>query len=83
MTLQYSILIILLFMNIYTGFPDGSLVKNLPVNAGDTGLIPGSGRCPGEGNATYSSILARRIPWTEPGRLQSKRSQKSWTQLSD
>ena len=24
-------------------------VKNLPVNAGDAGLIPGSGRSPGEG----------------------------------
>ena len=24
-------------------FPGGSLVKNLPANAGDTGLIPGSG----------------------------------------
>ena len=28
------------------GFPDGSVVKNLPANAGDTGLIPGSGRSP-------------------------------------
>ena len=28
-------------------------------------LIPGSGRCTGEGNATHSSILAWRIPWTE------------------
>ena len=37
MTLQYSILIILLFMNIYMGFPGGSLVKNTPVNAGDLG----------------------------------------------
>ena len=27
-----------------------SVVKNLPANAGDTGLIPGSGRLPGEGN---------------------------------
>ena len=26
------------------------VVKNLPANAGDTGLIPGSGRFPGEGN---------------------------------
>ena len=26
------------------------MVKNLPANAGDTGLIPGSGRSPGEGN---------------------------------
>ena len=27
-----------------------ALVKNPPANAGDLGLIPGSGRCPGEGN---------------------------------
>ena len=26
------------------------MVKNLPANAGDMGLIPGSGRSPGEGN---------------------------------
>ena len=32
------------------GFPDGSVVKNLPANAGDMGLIPGSGRSPEEGN---------------------------------
>ena len=30
------------------GFPDGSVVKNLP--AGDAGSIPGLGRSPGEGN---------------------------------
>ena len=37
------------------GFPDGSVVKNLPANAGDArdpGLIPGLGRSPGEGNST-------------------------------
>ena len=34
------------------GFPGGSVVKNLPVNAGDVGLILGSGRSPGEGNST-------------------------------
>ena len=34
--------------------------------------------------ATYSSILAWRIPWTEePGGLQSMGSKKSWTRLSD
>ena len=55
------------------GFPGGSLVKNPSANAGDVGLIPGSGRCPGEGNsfpllypwmkemATHSSIPAWRI----------------------
>ena len=31
-------------------FPGGSGVKKLPANAGDSGLIPGSGRSPGEGN---------------------------------
>ena len=32
------------------GFPGGSVVKNPPTNAGDMGLIPESGRSPGEGN---------------------------------
>ena len=32
------------------GFPGGSVVKNLPVNAGDMGLIPGLERSPREGN---------------------------------
>ena len=50
---------------------------NLPANAGDVGSIPGSGRSPGEGNATHSSILAWEIPWTkEPGGLQSMGSQR-------
>ena len=33
------------------GFLGGSVVKNLPVSAGDLGLIPGLGRSPGEGNS--------------------------------
>ena len=35
------------------GFPGGSVIKNLPASAGDTGdmgSIPGSGRCPGRRN---------------------------------
>ena len=32
------------------GFPDGSDGKMSACNAGDLGLIPGLGRCPGEGN---------------------------------
>ena len=32
------------------GFPGGSEVKASAWNAGDPGLIPGSGRSPGEGN---------------------------------
>ena len=32
------------------GFQSGSVLKNPPANAGDAGLIPGSGRSSGEGN---------------------------------
>ena len=60
-------------------FPGGLVVKNPPTNAGVTrgaGLIPGLGKSPEEEMATYSSILAWKIPWTEePSGLQSKGSQ--------
>ena len=56
------------------------VIKNLLAKARDireTGLIPGSGRSPGEGNGTHSSVLAWRIAWPEePGRLQSMGSQR-------
>ena len=34
------------------GFPEGSVIENLcqGIRAGDSGLIPGSGRSPGGGN---------------------------------
>ena len=61
------------------------MLKNLPGNtgdageAGDMGLIPGSGK-PGdveEELATYSSILAWKIPGIEePNELQSMVSQR-------
>ena len=56
----------------------GSVVKNSTVNAGDSGLIPGLERSPGErnGNPLQYSYLGN--PWTEePGRLQSTGSQES------
>ena len=37
-------------MGLHMGFPGGSVVKNPPANAGDTGSIPGLGRSPGGGN---------------------------------
>ena len=47
------------------------MLKNLPASIGDPGLIPGSGRSLEEKMATYSSMLAQGIPWTEdPGRLE-------------
>ena len=42
------------------GFPNGSDSKESACNAEDLGLILGSGRSPGEGNTTHSSILAWR-----------------------
>ena len=51
------------------------VVKSPPANAGDlsdAGFIPRSGRSPGEGMKTYSSILAWGFLWIEePGGLQS------------
>ena len=47
-------------MQIDKVFPGGSVVKNPPVNAGDKGdmgLIPGSGRSPGEGNGNTIVFL--------------------------
>ena len=41
------------------------MVKNLPANAGDAGLIPESGRSLEKGMATHFSILAWGIPWTK------------------
>ena len=57
------------------GFPGSSVVKNLPASAGYMGLIPGSGRSPGEGNGNplqYSCLgnpMDRGIWWAA----------KSWT----
>ena len=42
---------LLLYNAIYIGFHGGSVVKNLPVNAGDMGLIPELGKSPAEGNS--------------------------------
>ena len=65
------------------GFPGGSVVMNLPANAGDVGSIPGSGRSPGEGDGNplqYSCLGNLRDKgawWATVHRIA-----KSWTQLS-
>ena len=67
----------------FMGFPGGSVVKNLPAkagNAGDVGLISGSGRSPGGGNGhplQYSclgNIMVRGAWWATVHRVT-----KSWT----
>ena len=47
------------------GFPSGTVVKNLPANAGGMGLIPGLGRCPGgaNGNPLQYSCLGNYHGW--------------------
>ena len=53
------------------GFPGGSVIKNPPANAGDVGLIPESGRSPGEGNGNpLQYVCLENFPGTEePGCL--------------
>ena len=65
---KIDIFIILSFLIHEQGFPGGSVVKNLSANAGDASLIPGSGRCPGDGNGNplqYSCLenLMDRGTW--------------------
>ena len=61
------------------GFSRGSVVKNPPAKAGDTGLITGSGRSLGEGNGNplqYYSLgnpMARRA-WQATVHVVSKGS---------
>ena len=61
------------------------MVKKPPANSGET-QVQSLGRedPPDKEIATYSSIPAWEIPWTEePGGLQSMGSQMSGMQLSD
>ena len=79
-TRSYLILIVLLF----SGFSDGSVVKNLPANAEDVGLITGLERSPGEGdgNPNQYSCLGNsmdRRAW----RATVHRVAKSQVRLSD
>ena len=95
---EQSVFVLLLFRNIpfqlatYTVSRASHVVlvvKNPPPNARDVRdavSIPGSGAPLEEGMATYPSILAWRIPWTEePGGLRSMRSWRvrhDWSDLA-
>ena len=53
------------------------MVKNLPVNAGDAGSIPGLGRSYERGNDNPLHYSCGIIPWIEEsGGLKSMRSQR-------
>ena len=51
-------------MPVFLGFPCNSADKESTCNAGDLGLISGLGNPLEKGEATHSSYLAWRIPWT-------------------
>ena len=74
------------FHSEYLGFPGGLVVKNLPANAGDardTGLIPGSGRSPGEGNGNPLQYSCLENPMNRGAWQVTVRGvAKSLTQLS-
>ena len=60
-----------------TGFPGGSVVKNLPANEGDTGSTPGWEDPLEKEMTTHSNTFALKIPcMEEPTRLQSMGSQR-------
>ena len=60
------------------------MVKNLPANAGDLGLIPGLGRSPGEGNGNPLQFSCLENPM-DRGAWQATfyAATNSKTQLSD
>ena len=61
-----------LFFSMSQGFPGDSEGKASACNVGELGLIPRSGRSPGEGNGNLLQYSCWKIPWMEgPGRLYS------------
>ena len=53
------------------GFPDGSVVKSLPANAGDVSSIPGLGKSPGGGHGNSLQYSCLENPMEEPAWLPS------------
>ena len=66
------------------GFPGGLMVKNLPTNAKDMGLIPGLGRFLGEGNGNPLQYSCLENPLNR-GAWQAAAHgvAKNWTELSN
>ena len=66
------------------GFPGGSVVKNLPDNAGDVGSTLESGRSPGKGNGNPPQYACLNNPMDRgAGGLASMGLQKSQAQFSN
>ena len=78
----------LVLLHVERGFPGGSLIKNLPANAGDMGLIPGLGRSPGEENGKplqYSCLanpMDRGVWWATIHRITKELDTTEWLTFS-
>ena len=68
----------------FLGFSGGSEVKASTCNVGDLGSIPGSGRCPGEGNGNPLQYSCLDNPMDGGAWWDTVHGvTKSWTQLSN
>ena len=82
---MFSWFIISFYLYQSLGFPGGSEVKASACNVGDPGLIPGSGRSPGEGNGNplqcscLENPMDRGAWWATLVHVVAK----SWTWLSN
>ena len=71
-------------IHLLLGFPCGSDGKASSYNAGDLGLIPGSGRASGEGNGNPLQYSCLENPMDRGAWKATVHGvAKSWTQLSD
>ena len=70
--IKYSDFLNLYLMSSFPGFPGGAVVKNLPAKAGDTSLISGLGRSPGERNGKPTPVFL-------PGKFHGQRSLVGYT----
>ena len=60
------------------------MLKNTLANAGDTGLIPGSGRSPGEGNDNLLQYSCLENPMDRGAWQATVHGEaKNWTQVGD
>ena len=81
---MYSYIYSHMYVQLQLGFPDGSMVKDLPENAGDAGSMSGSGISSGEGNDNplwYSCLENPRDRGTWLATI--GRVEKNQTRLSD
>ena len=84
--LLYAVVQFLLRFNLHLllGFPGGSVVKNLPANAEDAGLIPGSKGSPGNGNSLQyfclENVIDRGAWWATVHGV--TKSQTDWSNLA-